>query len=98
MEREEIVEDRNERDRDPEESDAKQQRAIRAFFEFLNRHPDRRDHFIRSVVNAGTPKAAVERALDGQDLFAAAVMGDVERDAADVMDPLTTAAAANGLE
>lgn len=49
-------------------------------------------------MNAGAPRAAVERALEDQDLFVAAVMEDVEKDAGGATDPLATAAAVNGPE
>ena len=84
-EREDTVEDRNERDGNPEESGARQERAIRAFFGFLNRHPGRRDQFIRSVLDAGTPRETVEQALDDEDLFVAAVLRGREEDAGDLM-------------
>lgn len=79
------------RDGDPEESDTKQQRAIKAFFGFLNRHPDRRDHFIRSVVNAGAPKEAVERVLGDEDLFISVVLGNRETTKGDLMTTGITA-------
>ena len=49
------MEDRNERDGNPEELNRKQQRDVRAFIDFLVRHPERRKQFIREVVNAGAP-------------------------------------------
>lgn len=88
--REDNVEDRTGRDRTGRDRNNDESKAIRVFFEFLGRHPDRRGHFIRSVLEAGAPKEAVERALDDEDLFVAAVMGDR---AEDVGEPMAAATA-----
>lgn len=75
------MEVRNEGERYLDESKAKEEKAIRAFFEFLNRHPDRMDQFIRSVIDARVPRKEVERALDNEDQFVAVVLGNREKDA-----------------
>ena len=92
------MEERNERDEDPGELDRKQQRDIRAFIDFLVRHPERRKQFIREVVNAGAPREAVERVMGDEDLFVPVVLGDMEKNAGDVMDLTATAGAVERLE
>ena len=92
------MEDRNERDGNPEELDRKQQRDIRAFIDFLVRHPERKKQFIREFVNAGAPKEAMERVLGDEDLFVSVVLGDREEDAGDVMDLTATAGAVERLD
>ena len=88
----------NERDRDIEAWEERQEKAIRALFDFLNRHPDRREHFIRDTVAAGAPREVVERLLTDWDSFLVTVRGDVEGDVADEMDLVATAEAAERVD
>ena len=81
------------RDRNTDELDAKLENAIRVFFNFLNRHPDRRSHFVRDVVEAGAPRVVVEQLLGDWPSFLGVVRGDVKQDAWDMLDLMTTAGA-----
>lgn len=78
------MEGRNERDRDPDKLEAKHDKAIRAFIDFLVRHPERRKQFIRDVVNAGARGEVVEQVINDQDLFVTAVLGDHEETKGDL--------------
>lgn len=64
MGREDIMKNMTERDSNPDESVAKDEKDLRAFIDFLVRHPDRRKQFIGDFVNAGARREAVGRLLD----------------------------------
>ena len=81
------------RDSATDEPDAKLEKAIRVFFNFLNRHPDRRSHFVRDVVEAGAPRVVVEQLLGDWPSFLGVVRGDVKQDAWDMLNLMTTAGA-----
>ena len=92
------MEDRTGRDRTDDELNAKLEKGTRVFFDFLNRHPDRKEQFIADTVEAGAPKPVVEQLLGNWPRFLAVARGDVEEDAGDMLDLMATAGAAERMD